>query len=83
MSVLKAENITKVYPGTVALNDVTVSFESGKVHAFIGKNGSGKSTLVKVFSGAVEPTKGNFYLDDEKLKLSSPQEAFSKGIATV
>lgn len=55
MSVLRTEGIVKDYPGTRALDDVTVSFDGGKVHAFIGKNGSGKSTLVKVFSGAIQP----------------------------
>lgn len=83
MSVLRAEHVTKIYPGTRALDDVSVSFDSGKVHAFIGKNGSGKSTLVKVFSGAIEPTEGCFYLDDQKIVLSGPQEAIDKGIATV
>ena len=54
-----------------------------KVHAFIGKNGSGKSTLVKVFAGAIQPTSGHFYLDDEELHFSTPVEALNKGIATV
>ena len=83
MSTLRAGNITKRYPGTVALNKVSVEFESGKVHAFIGKNGSGKSTLVKIFAGATEATEGAFYLDEEMMKLQSPQEALSRGIATV
>lgn len=83
MSILRTENITKDYPGTRALDDVTVSFDSGKVHAFIGKNGSGKSTLIKVFSGAIQPTSGSFYLNDEKLHFDNPTDAFPKGIATV
>ncbi len=83
MSVLRTENIVKDYPGTRALNDVSVSFEGGKVHAFIGKNGSGKSTLVKVFSGAIEPTEGKFFLDDKELNFNYPTDAFQQGIATV
>ena len=83
MSILRTEGIIKDYPGTRALDDVTVSFDSGKVHAFIGKNGSGKSTLVKVFAGAIQPTSGHFYLDDEELHFSTPVEALNKGIATV
>ena len=83
MSILKTQGITKDYPGTRALDDVTVSFESGKVHAFIGKNGYGKSTLVKIFAGAIKPTSGKFYLDDEELTFDNPTEAMKKGIATV
>ena len=83
MSVLRTEGIIKDYPGTRALDDVTVSFDGGKVHAFIGKNGSGKSTLVKVFSGAIQPTDGKFFLDDRELHFASPMDAFEQGIATV
>ena len=83
MSILRTEGIIKDYPGTRALDDVTVSFDSGKVHAFIGKNGSGKSTLVKVFAGAIQPTSGHFYLDDEELHFSTPVEALNKGNANV
>lgn len=83
MSILRTEEITKDYPGTRALDHVTVAFDSGKVHAFIGKNGSGKSTLVKVFSGAIQPTGGKFYLDDQELHFNAPTDALEKGIATV
>ena len=79
MSVLRAEGITKDYPGTRALDNVSVSFEGGKVHAFIGKNGSGKSTLVKVFAGAIQPTEGHFFLDDQELKFNTPTDAFEQG----
>jgi ribose transport system ATP-binding protein len=85
MSTLKirTEHITKDYPGTRALDDITLSFESGQVHALVGKNGSGKSTLVKIFAGATNPTQGDFYLNDEKLNFNSPSEAYDKGIVTV
>lgn len=83
MSTLRAEHITKIYPGTVALDDVTLSFDSGTINAFVGKNGSGKSTLLKIFSGAVKQTKGNIYLDDQVLSYRTPTDAFRCGIATV
>ena len=83
MSVLRTEGIVKDYPGTRALDDVTVSFDGGRVHAFVGKNGSGKSTLVKVFSGAIQPTAGKFFLDDKELHFNAPTDAFAHGIATV
>jgi len=85
VSVLKirTEHITKDYPGTRALDDISISFDSGRVHALVGKNGSGKSTLVKIFAGAIKPTSGDFYLNDEKLHFNSTSEAYDQGIVTV
>lgn len=83
MSILTADHVSKQYPGTLALDDVSVSFDSGRVHAFIGKNGSGKSTLLKIFSGAIKPTGGSISLNGEKLSFDSPRAAFANGIATV
>ena len=80
---IRTEHITKLYPGTRALDDVSLSFDSGRVHALVGKNGSGKSTLVKIFAGATKPTQGEFYLSDEKLHFDSTSEAYDKGIVTV
>jgi ribose transport system ATP-binding protein len=80
---ISTANITKDYPGTRALDAVTVSFDSGRVHALVGKNGSGKSTLVKIFAGATKPTQGEFYLNDEKLNFNSTSDAYDKGIVTV
>lgn len=83
MSVLETRKITKIYPGTVALDEVSVSFESGKVHALVGKNGCGKSTLLKIIAGAVEPTHGEILIDGAAVKFKNPIDAFDKGIATV
>lgn len=80
---IKAEHLTKDYPGTRALDDISISFQSGKVNALVGKNGSGKSTLVKIFAGAISPTSGSIYLNDEKLTFDSTSEANEKGIVTV
>jgi ribose transport system ATP-binding protein len=80
---IRTEHISKLYPGTLALDDVSLAFDSGRVHALVGKNGSGKSTLVKVFAGATKPTQGEFYLNDEKLNFNSTAEAYEKGIVTV
>jgi len=83
MSVLTIKNVSKRFPGTLALNNVSTTFESGKVNALIGKNGSGKSTLVKIINGAHTATSGEIYLDDEKIEFNHPDEAIEKGIATV
>ncbi len=85
MSVLtmKLLHITKDYPGVRALDDVSVSFGGGRVHALVGKNGSGKSTLVKILAGAIKPTSGDFYLNDEELHFNSTSDAYKKGIVSV
>ena len=83
MSILEARNVVKVYPGTRALDDVSVSFDSGKVHAIVGKNGSGKSTLLKVFAGSELATSGAIFLDGKEVRLSTTIEALKDGIATV
>jgi ribose transport system ATP-binding protein len=83
MSVLRVENLTKNYPGTVALDNATIQFESGMVNAVIGKNGSGKSTLIKLISGVIKPNNGKIFLDEKELSFSNPIEAYDNGIATV
>lgn len=80
---LETKDIRKVYPGTVALDGVSVRFEGGKVHALVGKNGAGKSTLIKLFAGAIQPTSGSILVDGREVHLRSPGDAFHQGIATV
>ena len=85
MSVLqiRTEHITKDYPGTRALDDINLTYEGGKVHALVGKNGSGKSTFVKILAGAVQPTMGELYLNDEQVKFNATSDAYKKGIVSV
>jgi ribose transport system ATP-binding protein len=83
MSRLQTIAIRKQFPATLALDDVSVDFEGGKVHALLGKNGAGKSTLVKILCGASEPTSGQILLNGKELRLGSAQDAYRCGIATV
>lgn len=80
---LEAKHVSKQFPGTLALDDVSVSFHSGAVHAVIGKNGSGKSTLMKIFSGAYEASAGEIYLYGKLIKNNTLTQALQNGIATV
>ena len=63
--VLEAKNVTKVFPGVVALDSINVSFEPGKVHCLVGENGAGKSTLIKCLTGVYEPERGEIKIDGE------------------
>jgi ABC-type sugar transport system ATPase subunit len=80
---LEVRNLTKAYPGTLALQDFSAAFDGGKVYALLGKNGSGKSTFVKCLSGAVQPTSGQIFIDGEQVQFQNPAEASAQGIAVV
>jgi len=84
MSVLlELKNITKKYPGVVALDDVSVSFEEGKIHALMGENGAGKSTLIKIVSGAIEPTSGSIVFNNKEYSAMTPAISTQSGIGVI
>jgi ribose transport system ATP-binding protein len=80
---LEVRNITKRFPGVLALDDVSLKFMPGEVHAVVGENGAGKSTLMKIMAGAYIADSGEIYLSGEKVSFSHPQEAQTKGITII
>lgn len=83
MEVLSLKNISKTYPGVKALDDVSISFHEGEVHAIIGENGAGKSTFIKVISGAIRPDSGTIAIGGNEYAHLDPAEALRLGIAAV
>jgi len=81
--VLRAENITKQFPGTTALADVSFEVYRGAVNALVGENGAGKSTLMKILAGVIQPTSGRILLEGEAVSFDSVHDAASKGIGIV
>ncbi|WP_330666158.1 ATP-binding cassette domain-containing protein, partial [Herbinix luporum] len=80
---LSLKNITKDYPGVKALDNVSISFKKGEVHALVGENGAGKSTFIKIISGAVRPTSGTIVYEGKEYSYLEPSKAIDLGIAVV
>ena len=64
-TLLSCESLTRRFGGLTAVNDVTLSFELGEVHAVIGTNGAGKSTLINMLSGELPASSGRIRLQHE------------------
>ena len=63
MNVLEAKNITKQFPGVLALDSVDISFKKGEIHCIIGENGAGKSTLIKCLTGVYTAEQGHIVIN--------------------
>ena len=77
------QNITKRFPGVLALDHANIAVESGEIHSLIGQNGAGKSTMMKILSGMYAADEGTITLDGKELSFRHPREALQKGIVTV
>ena len=71
MEKLIAKDITKVFPGVIALNKVNLTLETGQVHCICGENGAGKSTLIKCLTGVYVPEEGDVLIDGKSVKEDS------------
>lgn len=80
---LQIRNVSKLFPGVVALDDVSLDFTPGAVHAIVGENGAGKSTLIKIICGIYTPDEGEVLLDGERLALHTYRDALDHKINLV
>jgi ribose transport system ATP-binding protein len=80
---LELKNISKRFPGVVALDDVSIELAKGEVHALAGENGAGKSTLIKVLAGRYHPDAGAILFDGKQVEIADPLKASRMGISVV
>ena len=81
--VLRVSNITKEFPGNIALSNVSFDLYEGEVHALVGENGAGKSTLMKVLSGVHSPNSGEIELHGKTYTGFTPRQSAELGISII
>ncbi len=82
-NVIEFKNITKYFPGVKALDNISFTAKGGEVLALMGENGAGKSTLLKVLNGDYQQTSGEYLVNGEACRFSSPREAVAAGIGVI
>ncbi len=80
---LEVDNVTKYFGTVIAIKDISMSVRAGEVMCVLGDNGAGKSTLIKTLSGVHQPSEGRYLIEGQQVRLTSPRDALSRGIATV
>lgn len=80
---VRLSNITKTYPGVVALDQISLEVNSGKIHAIVGENGAGKSTMMKMISGAIAPDEGKIEIFGKEFQELNPLLSRSLGVELV
>ena len=81
--IIHAINMGKVFPGVIALDNVSFDLFKGEVHALMGENGAGKSTLMKILAGVYQRDSGELYLDGKPVTFNNTAEAQAQGIGIV
>ena len=76
-------NITKVFPGIVANDNITLQLKRGEIHALLGENGAGKSTLMSVLFGLYQPEQGEIRIDGKRVEIRDPNDANTLHIGMV
>jgi len=82
-NLLEIQDVTKQFPGTVALNKVKLQVKCGEIHALCGENGAGKSTLMNIIGGVFPPTFGHMRFLGNTFSPKNPREAQNAGIGFV
>jgi ABC-type sugar transport system ATPase subunit len=82
-AVIEVQGIVRTFPGVVALAEVSLALQAGRVHALVGENGAGKSTLIHILGGSLAPDRGQVLLDGQPVRFADAHDARRRGIVTV
>ena len=80
---LEITNVSKYFGSVIALQDITTKVGEAAVTCVLGDNGAGKSTFIKILAGVHQHDAGEFMVEGDAVRFSSPREALDRGIATV
>ncbi len=80
---VKMRNISKSFYQNLILNDVSVDFFSGEVHALLGENGAGKTSLMNILTGVYAQDKGQIFINNQQVQFKNPGDALKAGIGMV
>lgn len=80
---IKMTDITKSFPGVLALNKAKFELKKGEVHALVGENGAGKSTLMKILTGVYKKDKGSIFFKGEEIDIANTKAAQELGISII
>ncbi|MCL2128382.1 MAG: sugar ABC transporter ATP-binding protein [Treponema sp.] len=80
---LEMRHVSKSFPGTRAVDDVSFGVRAGEVHALVGENGAGKSTLMKIMAGSFTDYSGEIFMNGKAVNLHSPAAAKEFGIGMI
>src|SRR5210317_1035595 len=82
-NILELRNISKTFPGVIALDNVDLDVVQGEVHILVGENGAGKSSLIKLLCGVYFPDQGEIFYAGGPYAPRSPLDAIKSGIHAV
>jgi len=83
IAAVKMRNITKTFGAVIANDKVWLDIYKGEILALLGENGSGKTTLMNMLSGIYFPDEGDIFINDQKVVIRSPKDAFDHGIGMI
>ncbi|MDW7730415.1 MAG: ABC transporter ATP-binding protein [Bacillota bacterium] len=82
-NIVSLKGISKTFGEVTALDNVDFFMQKSEIHGLLGENGAGKSTLMNILYGLYQPTSGEIYIENKKVKINSPHDSIEQGIGMV